>query len=128
MRTLWRPLPFLIPALTLALATAPTLADGASPVALHERDAFDTVSYLQRRDGHGHGHSHSHAQPLLELNETEVVLYHQPTPPSYYSIDFMDRNSDESRHPGFMGLHILFMSLAFFGALPVGTPSSFPHA
>jgi hypothetical protein len=57
---------------------------------------------------------------MLELNETEVTMYHQPTPPSYWTIDIEDRTPDVPRYPGLMGLHIVMMSLAFFGALPAG--------
>lgn len=73
---------------------------------------------LLSRDDHGH-HNH-HAAPLTELNETELTMYHAPTPPSYWSIDFEDSNSDDSRYPGLIMLHGLLMSLAFFGALPIG--------
>ena len=71
-----------------------------------------------KRDNHGHSHNH-HAQPLLELNETEVTLYHAPTPPSYYTIDWEDEGY-QNRHGGLMIVHGLFMSLAFFVALPMG--------
>ncbi|OBZ76401.1 putative membrane protein C3B8.06 [Grifola frondosa] len=56
----------------------------------------------------------------MELNETEVTLYHAPTPPSYWTIDLVDAHPGEKRYPGLMGLHALFMGLAFFGALPIG--------
>ncbi|KAF8076243.1 hypothetical protein FPV67DRAFT_1558751 [Lyophyllum atratum] len=74
-------------------------------------------SLLVSRDG-GHHHN-SHSAPLLELNETEVTMYHTPTPPSYYTIDF-EGAGEGTRHPGFMMAHIVFMSLAFFVALPIG--------
>ncbi|CAK5275698.1 unnamed protein product [Mycena citricolor] len=69
------------------------------------------------RDGHGHGHGH-HAQPLLELNETEITLYHDPTPPSYYTIDW--DVLDPKRHPGLIITHALLMFFAFFVCLPMG--------
>ena len=56
---------------------------------------------------------------MLELNETDLQLDHAPIPPSYYTIDFEDEGY-ESRHPGLMMSHILFMSLAFFVAYPIG--------
>ncbi|PFH52536.1 hypothetical protein AMATHDRAFT_74024 [Amanita thiersii Skay4041] len=71
------------------------------------------------RDGDHGSHNH-HAVPLLELNETEILMYHAPTPPSYYTIDFEETESDAARHPGLIVSHALFMSLAFFGALPIG--------
>lgn len=120
MRALWRPLVLLVPTLVLSLvATASPPPDSFPSYDPHGGEALDVPVIVYRRDEHGHSHGH-HAQPLLELNETEVTLYHQPTPPSYWSIDFEDRTSGEPRYPGFMGLHILFMSLAFFGALPIG--------
>ncbi|KAG5340994.1 hypothetical protein C0989_012368 [Termitomyces sp. Mn162] len=33
-------------------------------------------------------HHNSHAAPFTVLNETEVTMYHSPTPESYYTIDF----------------------------------------
>ena len=75
----------------------------------------DVPSNYGKRDGHNH---HHHA-PLLELNETEVRLYHAPTPPSYYTIDWEDEGY-EKRHGGLMIAHGLMMSLAFFVALPMG--------
>lgn len=67
-----------------------------------------------------HEHGHGHGAPLTEINETLILQWHKPTPPSYGTHDFDDANVT-SKHPGLMGLHALFMSLAFFGALPVGT-------
>jgi hypothetical protein len=74
-----------------------------------------------------HAHSHSHAAPLLELNETEVLIAHSPDPPSYWSYDFGDDGPSPGRTwSGFMILHVASMSLAFFGALPIGT-NCFPN-
>ena len=70
------------------------------------------------RDG-GHHHS-SHAQPILKLNETEVLQWHAPTPPSYYTIDWEEPQNGDKRYPGLILSHAVFMSLAFFIALPVG--------
>ena len=48
-------------------------------------------------------------------------MYHSPTPPSYWSIDVDDPyNSDNPQRPGLMAAHVVFMSLAFFVALPAG--------
>ncbi|PCH41301.1 hypothetical protein WOLCODRAFT_137309 [Wolfiporia cocos MD-104 SS10] len=62
----------------------------------------------------------SHGQPLLVLNETEITMYHQPTPPSYWTIDLVDKLPGEHRYPWLMAVHVLSMSSAFFGALPAG--------
>ncbi|KAI0303853.1 hypothetical protein BC826DRAFT_1089177 [Russula brevipes] len=67
-----------------------------------------------------HGHGHENAAPIVELNETEVLLYHAPTPPSYWSIDIDGLDPGKTRHPGLMALHASFMTLAFLGALPAG--------
>jgi hypothetical protein len=76
---------------------------------------------VERRSISGHHHGNSHAQPLLILNETELLQYHQPTPPSYYTIDWeSDGDVAVSRHPGLMVTHAICMSLAFFVALPLG--------
>ncbi|KAF9534153.1 hypothetical protein CPB83DRAFT_756061 [Crepidotus variabilis] len=56
---------------------------------------------------------------LAELNETEVAMWHSPTPPSYYTLDFDDEDH-ESRHGTLMIMHGIFMSLAFFVSLPAG--------
>lgn len=69
-------------------------------------------------------HNH-HAQPIIELNETDILLHHPPTPPSYWSLDIDNIQPDEKRYPTLMALHVFFMSAAFFGALPAGE-SSFP--
>lgn len=76
----------------------------------------DIVRSVNIRDGH---HSH-HTVPILQLNETDVSLNHAPTPPSYYTIDWEDENY-EKQHGGLMIAHGLFMSLAFFVALPMGS-------
>ncbi|KAF8484542.1 hypothetical protein DFH94DRAFT_623650 [Russula ochroleuca] len=85
-------------------------------------DRVDSFPPLYDRDGHelGHGHSHGNAVPVVQLNETEVLLHHDPTPPSYWSIDIDDPDSGDTRHPSLMVLHSLFMMFAFLGALPAG--------
>lgn len=85
----------------------------ASPSSL---DVVRSVNVYGKRDGH---HNH-HAVPLLELNETEVTSHRAPTPPSYYTIDWEDEGY-EKRYGGLMIAHGLFMSLAFFVALPIGS-------
>lgn len=119
-------LAFLLPSLAL-YALDPVTA--ISPVDLAERNPLshalsdrvdDSFPLLFERDGHEHGHGHGHMPPQVELNETEVLLYHAQTPPSYWSIDIDDPDSGSARHPSLMFLHSLFMMLAFFGALPAG--------
>lgn len=73
---------------------------------------------LRKRDG-GSMHMH-HGQPEMEINETEILQWHLPTPPSYWSIDVENPDPDVPRYPGLMILHVVFMSLAFFVALPAG--------
>ncbi|KAJ7368171.1 cytoplasmic protein [Mycena albidolilacea] len=106
--------------LRLALASCLVLAYVASLAGASEglpRSA--ELGKLSKRDGDEHGHHHGVA-PLLELNETEVTLYHQATPPSYYTIDWEDPDQADARHPGLIITHAIFMSLAFFIFLPMG--------
>ncbi|KAH9062182.1 hypothetical protein EDB87DRAFT_1559375 [Lactarius vividus] len=124
---------FLLPSLALYAAdhavavpsSIKSLVDLAArnPSGLSTReDVGVPFSPLYIRDGaeHGHGHSHGNTAPVVELNETDVLLDHFPTPPSYWSIDIDGRGSGETRHPGLMAMHALMMTLAFFGALPAG--------
>ncbi|KAJ7336968.1 hypothetical protein DFH08DRAFT_925527 [Mycena albidolilacea] len=90
--------------LRLAFATSFVLAYVASSAGARDWDA----------------HVHHGVAPLLHLNETEVALHHQPTPPSYYTMDWENPEQPESRHPGLIITHALFMSLAFFFFLPIG--------
>lgn len=80
--------------------------------------ALDNLSshLISARDG---GHHNHHAAPLLKLNETEIIMHHAPTPPSYYTIDW-EGDGSEKRHPGLLVSHAVLMSLAFFLLLPVG--------
>lgn len=76
-------------------------------------------SDLLPRDGsHEHGHG-GHGAPLTEINETLILQWHLPTPPSYGTHDFDDPDVTH-KYPGLMGLHALLMSAAFFVALPIG--------
>jgi len=68
---------------------------------------------LNRQDEH-----HHQGAPLLRLNETEILIFHSTTPPSYYTIDWED-DGHNARHGGFMILHGVFMCLAFFVCLPL---------
>ncbi|KAI9574531.1 hypothetical protein HD554DRAFT_2010558 [Boletus coccyginus] len=63
---------------------------------------------------------HMHSGPVSEINETEILQWHLPTPPSYWSIDIEDRGPNVARYPALIALHASFMSLAFFVALPAG--------
>ena len=111
---------FLIPALAAALAAA-TAVPCSDSRSLDCASAYPEPLLVPRDGGHGHGgHGSHHAAPLVELNETEVTMYHDPTPPSYFWLDIKEPPPDEKRYPGLMGLHALCMSLAFFGALPTG--------
>ncbi|RDB22739.1 putative membrane protein C3B8.06 [Hypsizygus marmoreus] len=97
--------------LTLVVATALLVAN--------VRASEDLLAgEMLKRDGM-HGHHNPHAAPLLQLNETEVTMYHAPTPESYYTIDW-EGAGEGTRHPGLILTHIIFMCLAFFVALPIG--------
>ena len=122
MRLYGHTLAFLVPYLAL-YAVDSVIADPSELVA-GSQELSDKVSFplLNDRDGeHGHGHGHGSEAPIVQLNETEVILHHNPTPPSYWSIDVDDSDSQKARHPSLMVLHSLFMMLAFLGALPAGS-------
>ncbi|KAF8211258.1 hypothetical protein K438DRAFT_30339 [Mycena galopus ATCC 62051] len=107
--------------LRLALASSLVLAYVASSSGVStESPRSAELRQLSRRDGDMHEHHHGGVAPLLELNETEVTLHHQPTPPSYYTIDWEDPEQADVRHPGLIITHGVFMSLAFFVFLPIG--------
>lgn len=65
-------------------------------------------------------HHHHLGAPLLYLNETEIAMYHAPTPDSYYTIDWEGAGEPGARYPALMITHIILMSLAFFVVLPMG--------
>lgn len=90
-----------------------------TPLSRPHSDHTEWVNFFDRRDG-DHAHGNHHAGPIVELNETEITMYHAPTPPSYWSIDVEERDPEENRYPGLMVLHALSMCAAFFGALPAG--------
>ena len=72
---------------------------------------------------HDHGHPH-HGEVKSKWDEEEYLKKNPPTPPSYWSEDTRMRMSSEeqspARYPWLMVLHVLFMSGAFFVALPAG--------
>jgi len=68
-----------------------------------------------RHDTH---HLHN-VTPLLEIDEFQILSQFQPTPPSYYTVDWEDEGH-QSRHGSLMVLHGIFMSLAFFVSWPLG--------
>ncbi|KAF8640010.1 hypothetical protein AX17_001254 [Amanita inopinata Kibby_2008] len=123
MRSSWCAVgPLLLTALSVLYSAHPTTA---SPALTRHSPSIDLLARateqfrIARRDG-DHGHHNHHATPLVELNETEVLMHHAPTPPSYYTIDWEEHEPSTARHPGLIMAHALFMSLAFFGALPIG--------
>lgn len=105
----------------LAVAVPQAAVDLALAEARTEQSRVQSISsgdflILRRDDDHMHMH---HSAPLTELNETAILQWHAPTPPSYWSIDIEDDPS-VPRYPGLMILHVAFMSFAFFVALPIG--------
>ena len=115
------------PIAPLIVASAAFLACGVGVASEPSPNAIAGPSNLRRepqpaaellvRDGHEH--MHMKGAPLTELNETLILQWHEPTPPSYATHDFEDPDV-EHKYPYLMGLHALCMSLAFFGALPIG--------
>jgi len=72
---------------------------------------------------HDHGHPH-HGEVKSKWDEEEYLKLNPLTPPSYWSEDTRMRMSPDgvlpARYPWLMVLHVLFMSGAFFIALPAG--------
>ncbi|KAK4704761.1 hypothetical protein P7C70_g1445, partial [Phenoliferia sp. Uapishka_3] len=60
-------------------------------------------------------HHDSHVAPLLYINETQILLHHDPDPMSYLELDTLA----EGGYPGVLAVHIFLMSLAFFVCLPI---------
>ena len=113
MRCSWCALGLLLVGFISLFPLNPATAHASSP-ALAISEPVERVNIFARDGGHDH-----HDTPKLDLNETEIEMYHGKTPPSYYTIDWEDADS-KSRYPGLIMAHALFMSLAFFGALPIG--------
>lgn len=81
-----------------------------------------------------HEHGHGHGTPLLELNETEVLLHHAPDPLSYWAYDILglrlgadgvsivpaSPDDDQRTYGGLMAVHVACMMVAFFAVLPLG--------
>lgn len=113
-----KPIAPLILASTAFLVCGVGVASEPSPNAIagpsNQRRESEALSV---RDGHEH--MHMKGAPLTELNETLILQWHEPTPPSYATHDYEDPDV-EHKYPALMGLHALCMSLAFFGALPIG--------
>lgn len=107
--------------LLLALALVSVLS-AVSFVSASPASGDDFLDGIIRRDGHGHHNPHS--APLIELNETEVTMYHALTPPSYYTFDW-ESPGEPNRHPGLLMTHAVFMCTAFFIALPIGKSALF---
>ncbi|KZT20784.1 hypothetical protein NEOLEDRAFT_1140318 [Neolentinus lepideus HHB14362 ss-1] len=116
MRGPWYSLALLVPALAVAFTASSVNAAPPTSLSPGSSDAAD-ILVVYPRDEHGHDH---HAAPKTVLNETEILMSHLPTPPSYWTNDFEDTETNDPHYPALMGMHILFMSLAFFGALPAG--------
>lgn len=78
----------------------------------------DTHAPLTARDG---DHHHGGGAPKMVVDINELNRGHPPPPASYYTADIDgDHPEGEKRHPGLMAAHVLLLSFAFFGALPVG--------
>ncbi|KAG2146682.1 hypothetical protein DEU56DRAFT_785860 [Suillus clintonianus] len=91
----------------------------AHPKSSRAQSIASSGNFLVFRRDDDHSHMH-HGAPLTELNETAIIEWHLPTPPSYWSIDIEDRDPSVPRYPALIALHVIFMILAFFVALPVG--------
>lgn len=94
-----------------------------SSVTLPERFLLILALALTVAAQHEHGNSHP-GEVKSEWDEEEYLKSNPPTPPSYWSEDTRMRMSPDeelpARYPWLMVLHVLFMSGAFFVALPAG--------
>lgn len=68
---------------------------------------------------HGHHGHDPHKQPLLVLDEDQVLREHGPDPESYWDHDYASSDKSNTHH-GLMAVHVISMIVAFFGALPIG--------
>lgn len=104
---------FLIPlGLTLVSASvAPRHGDDEHPKA---------VSMTPHNSPDSHSSLH-HAAPLLEINETQILESHAPDPISYWIHDWeLPSEEAKEKYRGLMVLHVVGMTVSFFGLLPVG--------
>jgi len=124
-RSRWRSLIVTAPLLAihlfgpLSVSAVPVADLGLAEAHITRHDVALSADFLVLKRDNDHMHMH-HGAPLTELNETAIIQWHAPTPPSYWSIDIEDRDPSVARYPGLMVLHVVFMTLAFFVALPVG--------
>ncbi|GAA94451.1 uncharacterized protein L969DRAFT_269778 [Mixia osmundae IAM 14324] len=100
---------------TVSLAEQPAASSGSVA------SSPSTMSHSQMSGGHHHGNSH--VAPLLELNETDVLLWHGPDPISYWSYD----GQEGDRHASRMTAHVVLMLFAFFILLPIALMMKTAH-
>ncbi|KAF8579328.1 hypothetical protein K439DRAFT_1638077 [Ramaria rubella] len=109
----------LLTALGLFVALGASASAVGSPSrAVGPRDGNDEP--MDMTTPSSHPHNTHHPEPLLELNETEILRWHAPDPLSYWSHDFEILGETNTNWRGLMGLHTFGMCLAFFILLPVG--------
>lgn len=122
-----RTLPIAVSLAALALAASATTQGD------HHDAAALQLAKGEQHGEHEHGGHNSHAAPLLEFNETEVLLHHAPDPLSYYAHDvgmtygadgvsIVPASPDDASrtYPVLITLHVVSMMLAFFIILPLG--------
>ncbi|GAA5875917.1 hypothetical protein JCM3774_005815 [Rhodotorula dairenensis] len=106
------------PESTLAATSLASLGGDSDETPLYQHSTHEHASAKSDTDkpsaSSGHDHHHSHAPALLELNETQILLTHSPDPPSYWDYD-----QSEDGKPAVLYAHIVLMSIAFFGLLPL---------
>jgi hypothetical protein len=130
-----------LPAALLVLASY-TLTESSARV-LERSSPYTSSPLLAPRHGDEHGHGHggmSGNHPLEHINETEVLMYHDPDPVSYYQYDFagiyipddelanLDSDAErakvvtspEGRHGPLAVLHALVMTTSYLFLLPIG--------
>lgn len=103
----------------------------------HSTHSNSSIPHSPSHDAHSSPH---HSGPVLvNLNETAIEVHHGPQLPSYLTRDFnitvpkplLPEHQGEwqalqavvtagEAKPWLMGIHVATMTLAFFGALPIG--------
>lgn len=66
------------------------------------------------------GHQHAHGTPQAHINETLILLTHDPDPLANWRYDM----EEGAAHPSLLVAHIVLASLSFFAFLPISESAS----
>lgn len=85
-----------------------------SDVVEHAHISANSSSTPSHKQAAG-GHQHAHGPPQAHINETLILMTHDPDPLAYWRYD----QEDDGAHPTLLVFHIAFASLSFFALLPI---------